>query len=281
MKRVLTIQDISCFGKCSLTLAIPLISAMGVECVPIPTALLSTHTGGLGEVAFLDLTDHIMPIIEHFRKLKLAFDVVYIGYLGSKEQIDIAEDIVKMYKGEGAVVLVDPVMGDGGALYRRFDLEYVEEMRALAAAADYVVPNLTEAALLADMEYLGETVDDGYLSRLLEAIKGRFSSRFVITGVCGRDASMGAVYCGNDPSELIRFGTKRREARFHGTGDAFAGVMAGALAKGFGLDDAIRLSVEFTARVIDTTVLANTDERFGLRFEECLPMLVDFLSPES
>lgn len=273
MKRVLSLQDISCFGKCSLTLAMPVISAMGVECVPVPTALLSTHTGGLGETAFLDLTDHVMPIIEHFKRLKLHFDVVSIGYLGSKKQIDLAAEIIDLFRRDGAIALLDPVMGDGGSLYKRFDMEYVREMRSLASVADYVLPNLTEAALLADMEYAGESVGEEYLERLFETIDERFPSGFIVTGVCDRSSSIGAVFHEKNPGRNVRCAAKRHGAGFHGTGDIFAAVMAGALAKGFGLDEAINLSVDFTAAVIERTLDAKTDERHGVRFEECLDLL--------
>jgi len=273
MNRVLSLQDISCFGKCSLTLALPLISAMGVECVPIPTALLSTHTGGLGDVEFVDLTDNIMPVAEHLKRLKINFDVIHIGYLGSAAQIDIAKKIIDIFKHEGTTVLLDPVMGDNGALYRRFDMEYVKKMRSLAAHADYVLPNLTEAALLTDVAYTGETAAEDHIGRLFETASARFPSRFIVTGVCSGDDMIGAVSRHSDPVQNISYMTKCHNASFHGTGDVFAGVMAGALAKGFKPEAAVCLSVEFTAAVIKNTILAKTDERFGVRFEDCLSLL--------
>lgn len=269
MKRVLTLQDFSCFGKCSLTIAIPVISTMGVECVAIPSTILSTHTGNLGEVTIIELEKYVDNIITHIQSLNLTFDVIYIGYLGSKELISIAKRLVTTFKTKDNIVLVDPVMGDNGSLYSRFDKEYVKEIESLIHMSDYAVPNLTEAAYLADIEYVGETVTQEYLDTLLSELNSRYPACFIVTGVCTSKNEIGATVSRGDKysgTYLIN----RSIAHYHGTGDMFASVLAGALANGNPLNQAIAISLSFTALAIDTTIATGTDERYGLQFESCL-----------
>ena len=159
MKRAVTIQDISCFGKCSLTVALPIISAMGIETAVIPTAVLSTHTGGFKGYTFRDLTGDIPQIASHWEKLGLSFDAIYTGYLGSPDQVQIVSDFFDSFGKEDNFIVVDPVMGDAGKLYAGFTDELVCGMRKLCAKADYIIPNMTEAALLLDIPY-DENTDD-------------------------------------------------------------------------------------------------------------------------
>ena len=275
MNRVLSIQDMSCFGKCSLTIALPVISAMGVECVPVPTCVLSTHTGGLGKVHLTELTESVEPITDHLLLLGVNFDVIYIGYLGSISLIRAVTRLINNFKSQDPIILLDPVMGDNGSLYKRFDTEYVKEMRTLAAFADFVVPNLTELSFLTGTEYEGESVSEEYLSGLFDIIDKGFSSRFIITGICPDEASIQIISPKKGGNPPIFYTVKRRAARFHGTGDLFASIVAGGLAKGLPLNTSIRKAADFTASVIENTTAAGFDERFGLQFESCLNMLFE------
>ena len=167
--RVLAVNDVSCIGKCSLTIALPVISACGVTCDVLPTALLSTHTGGFDGYAFHDLTGEIPKILAHWKSLGVKFDFIYSGYLGSVEQIDTVTYIKKEFLAEGGKFIVDPVMGDGGKLYDRFDKNFVDKMRELCRSADFILPNLTEACFLADLPYPFTGHVDGYA--LLEKLR--------------------------------------------------------------------------------------------------------------
>ena len=154
--KILTVQDISCVGQCSLTVALPVISACGVETCVLPSAVLSTHTAGFSGYTFRDLTDDMPAINEHWKKEKIAFDAIYTGYLGSARQIGYVKDLLATVLSEGGVAVVDPAMADNGALYPGFDAAFVEEMKGLCALADYVVPNITEACMLTGVEYKTE-----------------------------------------------------------------------------------------------------------------------------
>lgn len=275
MKRVLTLQDFSCFGRCSLTIAIPIISAMGVECVAIPSAILSTHTGNLGEVVVIDTEIYIEPILDHLERLDIYFDVIYIGYLGSSLLISIAKRLIKTFKKENTIVLLDPVMGDNGRLYSRFSEEYVNEIKSLVDLSDLVVPNLTEASLLCGVNYIGEKVTFRFLEEIFKELNNKYTSRFVITGICLDEDYIGAASYGRLKDDRILHTTKRNTSHYHGTGDMFAGVMAGALAKKLSLDEAVLKGVKFILDVIEETVAADTDERYGLLFEGCLGSLTE------
>ena len=273
MKRVLTLQDFSCFGKCSLTVAMPVISAMGVECVAVPSAILSTHTGQLGDVTVVEIESRIDAILSHIKRLGVSFDVIYIGYLGTPGLVDIASRLISSFKTENTIVLLDPVMGDNGRLYSRFTGEYVEEIASLASLSDYVLPNLTEAALLADIEYAGEEVSGEYLERVFERLHDSYSTRFIVTGVCTGTGEIGAVFSASSNNISRIYTTKRNPSGFHGAGDLFASVLAAGLAKGLSLSDTLAKSVDFVREAIDATVAAGTDERYGLHFESCLGSL--------
>lgn len=281
LKRILSMQDISCFGKCSQTVALPIISACGAECVVLPTAVLSTHTGGLGEVHFRDLSADVGPILAHWKSIGIAFDGIYIGYLGSKALVDCAKEVIALFRTPENFVLVDPVMGDHGRLYKRFDAAYAAEMAGLAALADYCVPNLTEAALLAGEEYPGELLQPKETAALLQRLGARYSkTRFVVTGVADGERTVGAATAGKPgrAGHSVHYAAARHDGRFHGTGDIFASVLAAALARGGSLRQAVEMSVDFTADTIERTIENGTDERFGVDFEEGLGALATRLA---
>ncbi|MDD2269941.1 MAG: pyridoxamine kinase, partial [Eubacteriales bacterium] len=192
-KRIAAIHDISCFGRCSLTVALPIISAAGIETSAIPTAVLSTHTGGFSGYTFRDLTDDIMPIVKHWKKVGIDFDAIYTGYLGSFEQIDIISDIFDIYKKRGTFIAVDPVMGDHGKLYSLFPDNFPDGMKKLCAKADLIVPNMTEALLLLGESYKEGPYSKDYIISLLKRLSEIGAKQVVLTGVYLEDGKLGAA----------------------------------------------------------------------------------------
>ena len=259
--RILAINDVSCVGKCSLTATLPIISACGVECNILPTALLSTHTGGFDGYTFRDLTEDISGILAHWKRLGLEFDYIYSGYLGSIEQIDKVSQIKKEFLKEGGQFIVDPVMGDSGDLYAGFTPEYVAKMRELCCEADYILPNVTEACLLADLPYpltkknVGEALDR---LRALGTIP-------IITGIM--DGSDISVYFTGKVGGMYSFTHENVEGFFCGAGDVFASAFVGCLARGKHVSEAIYLASDFVTRSIRRSAKEVPDKRFGLSFE--------------
>ena len=272
-KRVAAIHDISCFGKCSLTVALPVISAMGAEVSAIPTAVLSTHTGGFSGYTFRDLTDDILPIVRHWQGLGLRFDALYTGYLGSFRQIEIVLEAFDALKGEETLIAVDPVMADNGKLYAHFPQDFPAGMRRLCAKADLIVPNLTEAALLLDEPYRDGPQRPEEIEALMRRLSALGPGRVVLTGVSFGEDALGAAYYDAAADTCGAHLAPRIEGYYHGTGDLFASVLVGALVAGRSLSDAVRLSVDFTAASIRRTADAGTDKRFGVNFEAGLPGL--------
>ena len=268
--RVLAINDISCVGKCSLTVALPIISACGVTCDILPTAILSTHTGGFQGYTFRDLSDDIPAILAHWKTLGLQYDIIISGYLGSIRQIDMVKQIKRDFLKAGGKMIVDPVMGDNGKLYAHFDDAFVQEMRGLCRIADIIVPNLTEAAFLADMPY--DELNEGHYEALLQKLTELCASPSV-TG-CDFTTQTGqsqcAVYYTDDKHTLRRYSTEKVEGAFHGAGDVYASALVGAIARGVGTDDAVRLAADFTTASILQTKRDKTEARYGLNSEACM-----------
>ncbi|MEG2234023.1 MAG: pyridoxamine kinase [Oscillospiraceae bacterium] len=276
-KRVATIQDISCYGRCSLTVALPVISAAGVEVCPIPTAVLSTHTGGFSEFSFCDLTENIACISDHWHKLGLGFDAIYTGYLASERQIDIVENFISRFRAENTTVITDPAMADNGELYSGFDKGFVRKMSKLCKKSDIIIPNLTETALLLD-ENFEKTYDMEYIKACLVKLADIGAKNVVITGVCPSEEEIGAaLYL----SESKRFGfafTEKTGSDFHGTGDIFASVITAAVTRGISLEGAVRIAVDFVSDCIKSTADdSSLDPRGGVRFELCLKSLIEKL----
>ena len=267
MKRILTVQDISCLGKCSLTVALPVLSALGVETAVLPTAVLSTHTAFPGP-AICDLTLQIAPIMEHWQTIGAEFDGIYSGYLGSPEQVDAVLELDRRFTP--GMLFVDPVMGDGGKLYSGFDAAFVEKMKTLCAKARVIVPNITEACLLTDTPYC-EDPDEAFTERLLEKLSRLCSGTVLITGA-GKPGTTGAV--GRDPEgNTFSYFREKLPQNFHGTGDAFSAICAGMLLQGKTLPETLSVAAEFTARCIQCTMEESRDKRYGLCFEKALPSL--------
>lgn len=265
--RVLAVNDVSCIGKCSIAATLPIISACGVECNLLPTALLSTHTGGFQGYTFLDLTQEIPAVLTHWKSLNIKFEYVYSGYLGSIEQIRLVLRLKQEFLAENGKLIVDPVMGDNGKLYAGFTPEYVAEMRKLCQAADYILPNVTEACYLTDMPYpLTEENAKTAFQKLAE-----LCPRPILTGVS--DGNKISVYYGDKGNARVHT-NENVEGFFCGAGDVFASAFVGCLARKVEEKDAVALAANFVTSAIRRSAKEVSDKRFGLAFErEIYPFL--------
>lgn len=276
-KRILVVQDISCVGQCSLTVALPILSACGIETAILPSAVLSTHTASdFGGFAYRDLTDDIPAILDHWTRQGITFDALYTGYLGSTRQVELVERIMDTLLVPGGVKIVDPAMADNGQLYAGFDDTYVAAMRRLCARADIILPNITEAALLTGNDY-SETHSEDYLSTLLTGLAKISPANVVLTGVSYKSKSdvIGALSVRGGDAQY--YGHHRIPRMFHGTGDVYASAFTGAYLRGHSLHSAAAIAVDFTSAAIENTV-DFPEHWYGVRFEPVLPMLIERLS---
>jgi pyridoxine kinase len=277
-KRLLAIHDISCFGRCSLTVALPIISAAGIETAVLPTAVLSTHTGGFTDFTYRDLTSDILPVANHWKSLGLEFDSIYTGFLGSFEQVDIVAEIFDMLKKDGILIVVDPVMADYGKLYSIFPSNFPEGMRKLCRKADVIVPNLTEAALLLDEPYHDGPHTKEEIQHILIALSSLGPKRVVVTGVSYDGVHLGSASYDANTGGFSYTCETRIEPMYHGTGDVFASALVAALLNGRTLAQANAVAVHFTVASLARTKEAATDNRFGVNFEAGLAGLNDLIS---
>ncbi len=276
MKRVLSIQDISCLGKCSTTIALPIISAMGVETTILPTAILSTHTMFEG-FTVKDLTSELAPICEHWKKEGVHFDAIYTGYLGTVEQMDIVKKIFADFADENTIKFVDPVMADHGKLYPAFDEAYAKENAKFCGVADVIVPNLTEACFMTDTEYR-EDYDEAYVQALLHKLADLGAKIVVLTGIGLSEGANGVYGLDTTTGEYFTYQNENVGASYHGTGDVFSSVSVGALMRGLSLRDAFALAADYTVETIKVT-LENPDKPwYGVDFETTIPYLVNTLA---
>lgn len=264
--KILSVQDISCYGQCSNTVMLPILSAAGLETVALPTALLSTHTGGFTGFTFLDMTAEMQKILSHFAELGLRFSYLCTGYFGSAEQIDILAKALPTLLLPDAPRIIDPVMGDHGKLYSIYDLDFVKSMRRMCAGADVITPNLTEACLLADLPFTDNHYEEGLLARLFERLHALGVCRVVITGVMFDDCTIGAVAHEVD-GEIFTTRAPYVDRRFHGTGDTFAAALIAHLANGFAFRSAVEGATRFVSACIADTVPVMDTHWYGLRFE--------------
>lgn len=277
-KTVAAIHDISGMGKCSLTAAIPVLSAAGVSVSVMPTAVLSTQTGGLNSYTYRDLTDDMRPVMAHWKKIGVTFDAVYSGFLGSADQVDIVCDFVKEFRHDNTLFLCDPAMADNGRLYDTFADSFVEKMRKLCANADIIVPNFTEAALLLGREYFTPPYTKEFTDDLLRSLASEFGSKFVVlTGVDFDGKSVGAGAYDSENDVITYSLSERIDGMFHSTGDLFASSLLGGILNGYSVNDAAEKAIGFTVNAIKETVKIGGDSRFGLAFERCLPMYMKSL----
>lgn len=272
-KRVLTIQDVSCMGQCSLTVALPILSACGAETAVLPSAVLSTHTAGFSGYTFRDLTEDMPAIQAHWQKEGITFDAIYTGYLGSARQIDYVADIFASAAAPGCKLIVDPAMADNGNLYPGFDAAFVEAMKGLCGKADYILPNITEAAFLTGLEYRTE-YDRAYIGALLEKLAALGCKNVILTGVSYQEGSTGVVVYENGVYQYYRH--DREPNSCHGTGDIYASAFVGALVRGRSAYDAARIAADYTVECIRCTgKLSN--HWYGAAFEPVLGKLIGML----
>ncbi|MBQ8374146.1 MAG: pyridoxamine kinase [Clostridia bacterium] len=270
-KRILTIQDISCVGQCSLTVALPILSACGHETCVLPSAVLSTHTAGFSGFTFRDLTDDMPAIQAHWQKEGIAFDAIYTGYLGSTKQVGFVKSILDTMGKETAVKIVDPAFADNGKLYPIFDNAYVEAMKTLCPSADILIPNITEACFLSGMEYK-EVYDENYIKELLAALSKLGCKTIVLTGVGYRSEKTGVVVYENGKIEYYEH--KRIAKGCHGTGDVYASAFTGALLKGKTIFEAAKIAADYTVLCIEKTQ-DDPKHWYGVKFETALPYLIE------
>jgi len=274
-KRLLTIQDVSCVGQCSATVALPVISACGVECAVLPSAVLSNHTGGFKGWTFCDLTGEMAKIEDQWHREGIAFDAFYTGYV-CPAQIDPILSIMANCAKPGAVRVVDPVMADNGKLYPGFADDFPREMARLCAGADYLLPNLTEAAFLLGRPPVLEGYDHAFIEEMVNGLHALGAKHVVLTGVSFEPQLLGtAVSDGNG----VQYDFNPRLTRTsHGTGDVFASVFAGAVLRGLSTLEAAALAADIVCRSIELTA---DDHWYGVAFERAIPELVRRLSGET
>ena len=271
--KILTIQDISCVGQCSLTVALPILSAAGQETCILPSAVLSTHTAGFSGYTVRDLTEDIPAIAEHWEKERIRFDAVYTGYLGSTEQVAYVQDIIRRLSAPGALAIVDPAMADNGKLYPAFDMDYVEAMKGLSFSADIILPNITEACFLTGMAYR-EDYDESYIAALLDRLSAAGAKAIVLTGVGYREGYTGVVV--REKGQDRYYEHRRISKGCHGTGDVYAAAFVGALLNGRSAYDAAVIAADYTLLCIERTQ-GDAEHWYGVKFEPQLPAYLRML----
>lgn len=272
-KRVLTIQDISCVGQCSLTVALPILSACGIETAILPSAILSTHTAGFKGYTFNDLTEDIPKIKDHWVKENIKFDAVYTGYLGSTKQIDYVIDVVDATLIDDGVFFVDPAMADNGKLYPGFDGEYVKAMKKLCAKADYILPNITEACFLTDSEYKDE-YDREYIEQLVTRLKAIGCKNIILTGVSFKQGKTGIIVFKDGKEQYYEHDKLANSC--HGTGDIYASAFVGAFMNGKSAYESAKISADYTVDCIKQTA-GDKNHWYGAKFEPVLSNLIKYL----
>ena len=276
-KKVVTIQDISCFGQCSITVALPIISACGVETAILPSAVLSTHTGGFTGYTFRDLTSDIPGIIDHWENEGLRFDCLYTGYLGSVTQIDYVLDINNRVIKENGTLIVDPAMADFGRLYAGFDDNFVKNMARLCGKADIILPNITEAALMTNSEIRLDNHSEDYILDMLHKLADFGCKKVILKGILYEEDKIGVAIYDRELDSLQYYFTEKVSKSSHGTGDCYAAAFTGALMQGKSEFEAASLAADFVVEAIKKTI-DDEAHTYGVKFEHALPMLVNSLN---
>ncbi|MBQ6824424.1 MAG: pyridoxamine kinase [Clostridia bacterium] len=272
-QKVLTVQDISCFGQCSLTVALPILSACGMETVILPTAILSNHTAGFKGFTVHDLTDELPAIHRQWQEEGIRFDAAYTGYLGSVEEVDSVKAIMDTMLTEEGLRIVDPAMADNGKLYPAFGQAYVEAMKSLCFSADILLPNITEACLLAGMEYR-EQYDRAYIDALLTALTEKGAKTVVLTGVSYAEGKTGVVVY--EEGNYYYYEHEKIAKGSHGTGDVYASAFVGAVMNGKNAVEAAKIAADYTVQCIRNTQ-DDPAHWYGVKFEPALPKLIQAL----
>ena len=275
----MTIQDISCVGKCSLTVALPIISAAGVEAGVLPTAVLSTHTM-FSKYTFCDLTSEITPIANTFKELDIDFDAIYTGYLGSFEQLGLVEKFITDFKKSDTTVLIDPVMADNGVLYKGFSEEFAAAMAKLCGKADVIVPNLTEASFMLGIPY-NPNYDEAYIRDVLKKLTGLGCPKAALTGISLESDKIGVYYYDSEKDSYFSYYNEKLPVSFHGTGDIYASSALGAMMRGISIEDSLAIAVDYTLECMKVTMSDENHRFYGVNFETALPYYINKISEKA
>lgn len=273
MKRVVSIQDISCIGKCSQTVALPIISSMGVECAVLPTSILSTHTA-FKNFTFRNLVEELEKIVEHWKQEDFKFDVIYIGYTGTEEILDFVLKFIDAFKTKENIVVFDPAMADHGKIYAGISEKTIEKMKEVCKKADIIKPNLTESSLLLGTKYKEKyTLEE--VKEIANKLKVLGSKNIVITGVenegkIGAIGFNGTAYCSNFEQKY--------DTSYHGTGDVFTSALTGSIVQGKSLEEAIKIATKFTTEAVRLTYEDVNGTKYGVNFEQAIPYLIELLN---
>jgi len=278
MKRVLTIQDISCFGKCSTTIALPVLSAMGIETTVLPTAILSTHTM-FKDYIKRDLTDMILPFAKQWKDNGAAFDAIYTGYLGKTKDIELVLSVIDLFRNEDTLLFVDPVFGDHARTYAGISEDYAAHCAKLCGAADYAVPNITEACLMTGTEYKDE-YDEDYIAKLADRVCSLGAANTIVTGVSYSHSTIGYRGLNRKSEQAFSYQNQKIDVSYHGTGDLFSAAAAGALVCGMEPEHAFRIAADYTAETIRVTKEDCDDPRRGIHFESTIPYLLRIMGKQ-
>lgn len=273
-KKILTIQDISCVGQCSLTVALPIISACGVECAILPSAVLSTHTGGFTGFTFRDLTEDMPDIRKHWENENIKFDLIYTGYLGSVKQMDYVSEIMDKLLISDGLRIVDPAMADNGMLYTGFDMDFVRSMAELCKKADIILPNITEASFMTDTRCILKDHDEEYINSLLEKLSKFGNKKIILKGIRFDDKNLGVAIYDNNTKKCEYYFNKRLDKSSHGTGDCFASAFCGTLSQGKTVYEAVQTAADFVYKCIECT-MDDDSHWYGVKFEKALPVLIN------
>ncbi|EGO64898.1 pyridoxamine kinase [Acetonema longum] len=272
MPRIAAVHDLSCFGRCSLTVIIPTLSCMGIQVCPLPTAILSTHLGGFKNVAFADLTDHMGDSFRHWKMENISFDCIYSGFLASERQIDVVADFIDVFSKNRPMVLVDPVMGDKGKLYSVYTPRMQEHMRKLIQKADVITPNYTEACFLLEKPYEEDIAEPAALQDWLISLADLGPDKIVMTGIPQQEKLLNMGF-ERSTGRFWQVASPRIPVSYPGTGDIFASVLAGALLQQSSLSDAIQKAAGFVEQAIRITFAAGAPVREGVLLERALAWL--------
>lgn len=278
-KRCLTIQDFSCMGRCSLTVALPTISAAGLECVAIPTTVLSNHTQ-FKSWAATSLTDQIIPTVDHWNDYNHSFDGIYTGYLDT-DQVPLVIDVIKRLKNSQTAVLVDPAFADNGRIYPAFDQTHVAALRKLVQNADIIVPNLTEACFLVSERYPGENYDELYVRRIIQELSALGPKNVIITGVSYKEGTIGCECFDRSNYASSFYSTAAYPGKYHGTGDLFASALISSYLRGLDIETSVEVAHDLVHRAIAETMKDGLDGMiYGVEFEKALPFFVKSLDAQ-
>ncbi len=275
MKRIITVQDISCVGRCSLTVALPIISAAGVECGVLPTAVLSTHTK-FAKFTFCDLTGEIESISKTHKELEIDFDAIYTGYLGSFEQLSLVSDMIDRHRTDSCAVVIDPAMADNGKLYYGFTPEFAKAMASLAGKADLILPNLTEAAFMLDIPYT-ESYDEEYIKDVLKKLCALGARRAALTGISFDKTKLGVYSYDSETDRFFYYANDWLPVSYHGTGDIYASAVVGAMMRGHSVESSLAVAVDFTLECIRLTMEDPCRRDYGVNFEQALGYYIERL----